>query len=106
MLLRIDFAFSLLQGEFKDVADLLKTDEVKTFQKLKWGGGPVSMFWGLAEMNNSNKSVWEVHVMKLDRLIGQILPICILASIVSILSVRDLAGLGNPPVSTLGLPDP
>ena len=53
------------------------------------------IFGGVAEMNNSNKSVWELHVMKVDKLIGQILPICIIASIASILSVRDLAGLGN-----------
>ena len=48
------------------MSDLLKTDEVKTFQKMKWGGGPVAMFWGLVEMNNSNKSKWEVHVTKME----------------------------------------
>ena len=64
------------------------------------------IFWGLAEMSNSNKSVWELHVIKVDKLIGQILPICIIASILSILSVRDLAGLGNAPMPLPGIPDP
>ena len=90
----------------KDVFDLLKSDEVKTFQKLKWGGGPVAIFGGLAEMNNTNKSTWELHVMTVDKLIGQILPICIIASIASILYVRDLAGLGKATMPLPGIPDP
>ena len=94
-----------MQGVYKDVYDLLKSPEVKTFQKLKWGGGPVSMFWGLAEMNNGNKSGWETHVKYLDQIVGQILPVCILASIACILSVRNLAGLGSPPSPLPGLPD-
>jgi hypothetical protein len=95
----------LFQGNFKDVSDLLKSDEVKTFLKMKWGGGPVKFFWGFAEMNNSNKSVWDAHVIKIDRLVGQIFPMCILISIICILSVRNLAGLGNAPVPLPGLPD-
>ena len=72
---------------------------------MKWGGKPVKFFWGFAEMKNSNKSVWEDHVTKIDRLMGQIFPICILISIICILSVRNLVGLGNPQVPLPGLPD-
>ncbi len=35
------------EGRHKDVLDLLDSDEVKTFGKLKWGGAPVSFFMGL-----------------------------------------------------------
>ncbi len=65
----------------------------------------MKLFWGLAEMNNRNKSAWEAHVHKVDRMIGQIIPVCIVASIACILSVRNLAGLGDPPMPLPGLPD-
>ena len=93
------------QGEYKDVSDLLKSDEVKTFQKMKWGGGPVKFFWGYAEMSNSNKSGWETHVTKVDRLMGQIFPVCVVISIACILFARNLVGLGDAPVQLPGLPD-
>ena len=95
----------LVQGVFKDVSDLLKSPEVKTFQKLKWGGGPVPIFWGLAQMNNGNKSAWEAHVIRVDKIVGRVLPICIVISIACILSVCNLAGLGSPPLPLPGLPD-
>ena len=106
MLLTIgDLALLFFQGNYQDVSDLLKSAEVKTFQKLKWGGGPVKLFWNLAEMNNGNKSAWETHVHKVDRVLGQILTSSIIVSIACILSVHNLAGLGNPPMPLPGLPD-
>jgi hypothetical protein len=94
-----------LQGVYKDVNDLFKTAEVKTFQKLKWGGGPVKFFWGLAEMNHDTKSGWEAHVIRVDKIVSTILPPCIVISIACILSIRDLAGLGSAALPLPGIPD-
>ncbi len=93
------------QGKFKDVTDLLKADEAKTFQKLKWGGGPVKFLWGFAEMSNSTKSAWEAHVVRIDKPVSQIFPVTILISVTCILFVRNLAGLGEVPLPLPGLPD-
>ncbi len=95
----------MYQGKFKDVSDLLVSEEVITFKKMKWGGGPVKFFWGYAEMNNVNKAAWEKYVIRLDKLIGQIFPVCIVASIACILFVRNLAGLGDVPFPVPGIPD-
>jgi hypothetical protein len=65
----------------------------------------VKFFWGWAEMNNSNKSMWEAHVIRIDRLVGQIFPVCIVISVACILSVRNLVGLGDAPQPLPGLPD-
>jgi hypothetical protein len=72
---------------------------------MKWGGGPVKFFWGFAEMSNGNKPKWDAHVVKLDKIIGQALPFTIVISIVCILCVRNLVGLGNPPFPIPGIPD-
>ena len=42
-------------GKFKDVMDLLDSDEVKTFKKLRWGGGPVPIFYGMGKVTKSVK---------------------------------------------------
>jgi hypothetical protein len=90
---------------YKDVTDLLKSPEVKTFQKLKWGGGPIIFFWGFRQMTNGNKAAWEAHVLRVDKIVGRVLPLCIVISVACILSVRNLAGLGTVVIPLPGLLD-
>ena len=55
-------AYKNKDGAFKDVMDLLDSDEVKTFKVLRWGGEPARAFRGLIVVNNQNDHAWKLHV--------------------------------------------
>ena len=98
-------AYKNKDGAFKDVMDLLDSDEVKTFKKLRWGGAPVKAFLGLVVVSNQNDKDWKAFVDLLNRRFNLIFVILLVISVGCILGVQDLAGLPNPPVPVIGLPD-
>jgi hypothetical protein len=92
-------------GKYMDVADLLKSKEVQTFKKLKWGGGSVLLYRGLVSISNGNSKAWTEHVNFIDRWLNIVYPICCTISVGCILGFQDLAGLGSAPMPTIGLAD-
>ena len=98
-------AFKNEEGVFRDVLDLLDTEEVKTFKKLNWGGGPIKMLFGTRLMHNQNVDNWVKWVERIDNIAKLAFPIAITATIASILAVPNLVGLGSAPMPVLGVPD-
>ena len=98
-------AFKNEEGQFRDVLQLLDADEVKTFKKLNWGGGPIKMLFGTRLMTNQNVDGWGKWVERIDNVAKNAFPVAIAVTIASILAVPNLAGLGAGPVQVLGTPD-
>ena len=55
-------AFKNAEGVYHDVMELLADSDVKTFQLLNWGGGPIKIFFGLAVVTNKNAKAWSMLV--------------------------------------------
>jgi hypothetical protein len=92
-------------GAFKDVTDLLESEEAKMFKVLRWGGTPAKAFRGLIEVNNQNDRAWKLHVDAVDRRFNLVYTVLLTISVGCILGVQDLAGLPNPPLLFTGIPD-
>jgi hypothetical protein len=92
-------------GVFKDVNDLLESEEVKTFKKLRWGGAPVKAFLGLVVVTNQNDRAWKLHVDTLNNRFNLAFAVLLTISVGCILGVQDLAGLSNPLLPSIGIPD-
>ena len=91
-------------GAFKDVTDLLDSDEVRVFKVQRWGGAPVLIWWGLVEVNNGNTADWAEHVKLVDRILNAAFPVLCVISVGCILGVQNLVGLGSAPMMSLGIP--
>jgi hypothetical protein len=98
-------AFKNEEGVFRDVRQLLESEEVKTFKLINWGGGPVRMLFGTCSVSNANVDAWARWVERVDGIARLVFPITITITIASILAVPNLAGLGSAPMPALGLPD-
>ena len=96
-------AFPDKDGEFKDVKDLLDSDEVRVFKTMRWGGAPVVIWGGLVEVNNSNTAEWAEHVKLVDRFLNAAFPVLCAISVGCILGVKNLVGLGSAPMASLGI---
>ena len=98
-------AFKNEEGVFKDVLQMLESDEVRAFKLLNWGGGPVRMFLGARVMSNANVDSWAKWVERVDGMAKLVFPVAIAITIASILAVPNLVGLGSAAMPALGLPD-
>eukprot|EP00291_Cryptomonas_curvata_P009097 CAMPEP_0172190890 /NCGR_PEP_ID=MMETSP1050-20130122/23372_1 /TAXON_ID=233186 /ORGANISM="Cryptomonas curvata, Strain CCAP979/52" /LENGTH=835 /DNA_ID=CAMNT_0012865829 /DNA_START=620 /DNA_END=3127 /DNA_ORIENTATION=- len=98
-------AFKNEEGVFRDVLQMLESDEVKAFKRINWGGGPVRMLFGMRIMSNTTVDSWVWWVELVDGIAKLVFPIAITITIASILAVPNLVGLGSAAMPALGLPD-
>ncbi len=84
-------AYANKDGVFEDIKDVMESEEVKTFKKLRWGAGPVRLFYGLAYVDVSNEKAWKEHVERIDDWFRLIFTICVTISVGCILGVRCAA---------------